>query len=1222
MSGFNLTISILDPEIAEITAVSFPGWTFLPETSTVPSNSVWIKAIDLTNETVAGNTNVVLGNITITGKKAGTADLNISEGSFYDYDYSSYPYTEDTIPDAISGEINVLPAFVTPSITWSDPADIINGTALSSTQLNAAAIDPVTGNTVNGTFVYTPAAGTVLNVGTYTLHADFTPADSANYTTVSKEVTINVLGGDLLRNGLVVYYDGNLSGNSLVDLSGNSNTGFATNVTQGTNQTTGKSYINLNGVNSKIDIPNSAQTNISSPVTIEFIGSINNFKKYGAIVSKHNRYVSDWYLGSSAASPYNRARFAAATSAGWKSYESTTGLVAGQVCHIVVTYDKNIAHTYINGVDSGSSTWNSPIVGGAQNITIGSGYDLNYSNCSMYTFRLYNRSLTQDEVLKNYEYDHWRYNGNTNNSTPTITWNTPADIINGTALSITQLNAVATDPVTGDTVAGTFVYTPAAGTVLSLGTHTLHVNFTPIDTAKYTSASKDVTINVTTKVPPTITWNTPADIINGTALSSTQLNAAAIDPVTGNTVTGTFVYTPAAGTVLNVGTHTLHADFTPVDSAKYTTASKEVTITVKPTAPRTPGLVVYYDGNLSGNSLVDLSGNNNIGYATSVTQGTNPITGAKYINLNGVNSKIDVPNSAQTNISSPLTIEFIGSINNFKKYGAIVSKHNRYVSDWYLGSSAASPYNRARFAAATSAGWKSYESTTGLVAGQVYHIVVTYDKNIAHTYINGVDSGSSTWNSPIVGGAQNITIGSGYDLNYSNCSMYTFRLYNRSLSSDEVRQNYENDLWRHNGYTNTKATPTITWSNPAAITYGTALSSTQLNAKASVPGSFIYNPASGTIPRAGTHTLQTTFTPTDSAHYNTATRSVSLTVDKATPVITWNPAAITSGVALSVTQLNAVATDPVTGDTVAGTFAYTPAAGTVLSVGTHTLHVDFTPADTANYKSVSKDVTLIATSHSITPSITWSKPADITYGTALSSIQLNALASVPGSFVYTPASGAILGAGVHALQATFTPSDLTNYTTASGGVSLTVNKALPLITWSNPADISSGTPLGEAQLNAVASVPGSFVYTPEAGMVLSEGTHTLQVAFTPADVTNYTTASSSVSINVVSKAPSKSSSGTKKDNPVKLKILEPNSTQSSSSTGNIGKEIKSESGNKTINEGNEEKIDSELGNEVINQHNMSNKGKQTEQKEIQSIPGFGIACSMVCLFGALLCKRK
>ena len=62
---------------------------------------------------------------------------------------------------------------------------IAYGTALSATQLNATASVP-------GTFVYTPAAGTVLNAGTQTLHVDFIPTDS-NYTTVSRDVQISVL---------------------------------------------------------------------------------------------------------------------------------------------------------------------------------------------------------------------------------------------------------------------------------------------------------------------------------------------------------------------------------------------------------------------------------------------------------------------------------------------------------------------------------------------------------------------------------------------------------------------------------------------------------------------------------------------------------------------------------------------------------------------------------------------------------------------------------------------------------------------------------------------------------------------------------------------------------------------------------------------------------------------------------------------------------------------
>src|SRR6202011_3647276 len=112
--------------------------------------------------------------------------------------------------------------------------------------------------------------------------------------------------------------------------------------------------------------------------------------------------------------------------------------------------------------------------------------------------------------------------------------------------------------------------------------------------------------------------------------------------------------------------------------------------------------------------------------------------------------------------------------------------------------------------------------------------------------------------------------------------------------------------------------------------------------------------------------------------------------------------------------------------------------------------------------------------------ITWNNPAAITYGTALSATQLNASATIGGSFTYTPAAGSITAAGTDTLSVTFTPTDTTNYTTATKTVQLTVNQATPVITWNNPASIPYGTALSTTQLNATASVGGSFVYTPAA----------------------------------------------------------------------------------------------------------------------------------------------
>ena len=89
--------------------------------------------------------------------------------------------------EAASGDVNISITKATPTITWNNPADIVYGTALSSTQLNATA-------NVGGNFNYTPAAGTVLSAGSgQSLLASFTPTDSTNYNATSKTVMINVL---------------------------------------------------------------------------------------------------------------------------------------------------------------------------------------------------------------------------------------------------------------------------------------------------------------------------------------------------------------------------------------------------------------------------------------------------------------------------------------------------------------------------------------------------------------------------------------------------------------------------------------------------------------------------------------------------------------------------------------------------------------------------------------------------------------------------------------------------------------------------------------------------------------------------------------------------------------------------------------------------------------------------------------------------------------------
>jgi hypothetical protein len=226
-------------------------------------------------------------------------------------------------------------------------------------------------------------------------------------------------------------------------------------------------------------------------------------------------------------------------------------------------------------------------------------------------------------------------------------------------------------------------------------------------------------------------------------------------------------------------------------------------------------------------------------------------------------------------------------------------------------------------------------------------------------------------------------------------------------------------------------------------------------------------------------------------------------------LIDWStPEDIAVGTALSETQLNATAN-------IAGNFSYTPAAGTVLSLGQgQTLTTTFTPDDLDLYSPTDTTVTINVTSS--TPTLTWDTPDDIVFGTPLSATQLNASANIAGEFIYTPAAGMVLNANpAQQLQVLFNPT-APGFVSVSGSVSINVLKATPTITWNDPAAIGIGTALTVTQLNATSSVPGTFTYNPDIGIVLGIGNdQILSTTFIPDADENYENATAQVEIDVL-----------------------------------------------------------------------------------------------------------
>ena len=288
-----------------------------------------------------------------------------------------------------------------------------------------------------------------------------------------------------------------------------------------------------------------------------------------------------------------------------------------------------------------------------------------------------------------------------------------------------------------------------------------------------------------------------------------------------------------------------------------------------------------------------------------------------------------------------------------------------------------------------------------------------------------------------------------------------------------------------------KQTPLVaTVPTTTAITYGQTLASSTLGTGA------VTNAAGGTVagtfafttptiaPNAGSTNVSVTFTPTDSADYNTATATVTVTVNKQTPLVATVPTTttITYGQTLASSTLGTGAVTNAAGGMVAGTFDFTTPS-IVPNAGSTNVSVTFTPTDTADYNTATATVTVTVSKQ--TPLVaTVPTTTAITYGQTLASSTLgtgsvtNAAGStVAGTFDFTTPTIAP-SAGSTNVSVTFTPTDTADYNTTTATVTVTVGQAALGITAGNDSKTyGEAKTYGSGQTNFTATglLPGETI---------------------------------------------------------------------------------------------------------------------------------------------------
>ena len=220
---------------------------------------------------------------------------------------------------------------------------------------------------------------------------------------------------NIVANGLVLALDPSSlksyagTGTSFYDLSGNSNHGTVINGAVYSTSLSG--YFNFDGSNDYVNVPHSSSINIADNFTVCFWSKQKTSTATQVTLSKYQGGVRGWVFVYNNTANLMSFDGRNQTGDGYKNAESSVPAPLGVWNHYTGVKSGVNMIIYQNGVATGSTTWSSAgDMTTSSDLTVGSLNGTAYSACDVGQILYYNRVLTDDEIMQNYDATKNKYN--------------------------------------------------------------------------------------------------------------------------------------------------------------------------------------------------------------------------------------------------------------------------------------------------------------------------------------------------------------------------------------------------------------------------------------------------------------------------------------------------------------------------------------------------------------------------------------------------------------------------------------------------------------------------------------------------------------------------------------------------------------------------------------------------------------------------------------------